>query len=326
MQTINIGITGTGSLIGQAIIKSIKSSDIVNQVEIIGFDYFENTIGSFWCRKNIILPDILKKENKEQWKKTIFKTIIDEKISILFIGVDFELMLFSQLKSEIEETTGCKVVVSNERVISIGNDKYLTYKFLKDNGLNFPKTWLQMEIDKAEIKYPCIIKPRVGARSKGVYVIKNKNELKEKIKSIEEPIVQELVGNIDSEYTCGILCLDNKIINTIVLKRYLKEGNTSIAEYKNSYNDKIYDYINKIAMNLMPNGSCNLQLRCDTNGEPYLFEINPRFSGTTYMRALFGFKEVEYTIKYLQKMEPRDFVLSEGKAYRYFEEKLMGEE
>lgn len=323
MNKINIGVTGTGSLIGQAIIKSIKKSDLVDKVEIIGFDYFNNTIGSLWCQKNIILPDILKVENEEKWKKVIFETIIKEKISILFVGVDFELLLFAQLKTEIEESTGCKVVVSNEQVISIGNDKYLTYKFLKDNGLKYPKTWLQTEINNSEIKFPCILKPRVGARSKGVFIVKNKVDLLEKIKNIKEPIIQELIGNEENEYTCGVLCLDNKVISSIALRRYLKEGNTSIAEYSNSYNDKIYDYINKIALKLNPNGSCNLQLRCDAKGDPYLFEINPRFSGTTYMRSLFGFKEVEYTIKYLLNMETPSFHLCEGKAYRYFEEKIL---
>ena len=35
-----IVVTGTGSLIGQAIIKSIKGSSFERKIELIGLDYF----------------------------------------------------------------------------------------------------------------------------------------------------------------------------------------------------------------------------------------------------------------------------------------------
>lgn len=323
MKKINIAITGTGSLIGQAIIKSIKKSDLADKIRLVGCDYFENTVGSFWCEKNYLLPDILKEENKTQWQKSILDIIKSEDISILFVGVDFELLLFAQMKDEIKKNTGCKVIVSNEEALNIGNDKYLTYEFLKNNGLNYPKTYLASEIDTGKIEYPCILKPRVGARSKGVYVIKNKEDLLQKIPLVEGAIIQELIGDNETEYTCGVLCIDGKVIDSIALRRYLKEGNTHIAEYKKDFNPKIYEYIEEIALKLSPYGGCNLQLRLGKNQEPYLFEINPRFSGTTYMRSLFGFNEVEYMIKGILDYKPEPFELKEGKAYRYYEEKLL---
>jgi len=53
-----ICVTGTGSLIGQAIIKSNKSSCFKNE-RLRGVDNFETTIGSYWTDENHILPDIL---------------------------------------------------------------------------------------------------------------------------------------------------------------------------------------------------------------------------------------------------------------------------
>jgi carbamoyl-phosphate synthase large subunit len=323
MKKINIAITGTGSLIGQAIIKSIKSSDMADKVKLIGCDYFRNTVGSFWCDENYILPDILKKENEKQWQKDIFEIIKKEHISILFVGVDFELSLFSKLKYEIERATGCNIIISNEKSLKISNDKYLTYEFLKKNQLNYPKTYLPSEINDMEIDYPCILKPRIGARSKNVFVINDKDDLLKKITLVDNPIIQELIGDNENEYTCGVLCLDGKIINSIALRRYLKEGNTHIAEYKKDFNPKIYTYIEKIALKLNLYGGCNFQLRLGENQEPYLFEINPRFSGTTYMRSLFGFNEVEYVIKTFSGHELKPFKLNEGKVYRYYEEKLL---
>ncbi|HBM15421.1 MAG TPA: ATP-dependent carboxylate-amine ligase [Lentisphaeria bacterium] len=323
MHKVKIGVTGTGSLIGQAIIKSIRDSDIADTIEIIGFDYFADTVGSFWCGRNYLLPDILQPKNKENWYALILEVIKKEQIAIIFIGVDFELPLLAEQRHSIEENAGCKVVVSSEQVIEIGNDKYLTYKFLKENSFNYPKTWLESEIIDASLEYPCILKPREGARSKDVYIVKDQDYLLNKIRSVKNPIVQELIGDEEHEYTCGVLCFDSKIVSSIVLGRCLKDGNTYIAEYRDDYDRKIYDYIEQVALKLKPNGSCNMQLRTNAAGEPYLFEINPRFSGTTYIRSLFGYKEVEYTIKHLLGMKTYPFYLKQGKAYRYYEEKLL---
>ena len=35
----------------------------------------------------------------------------------------------------IDAETKCKIIVSSEEVIKIGNDKYLTYEFLKKNNV-----------------------------------------------------------------------------------------------------------------------------------------------------------------------------------------------
>lgn len=319
-----IGITGTGSLIGQGIIKCIKNSQFSTQYNLVGFDYFENTVGSFWCDSNYILPDILKKEiSEEEWLDTLLSKIEDEKLDVLFVGVDFELPILSKKRTYIEETTGCKIMVSSERVIEIGNDKYLTYQFLKKNHLSYPYTFLPEEKELKKLNFPLIVKPRVGARSVGVYKVENTEDMVEKLKKVKEPIVQEYIGDEGTEYTCGIICFEGELKAMIPLRRSLKGGNTFISEYNESFSEKITNYVQAIAKYLQPYGSCNLQLRVDKDGEPKLFEINPRHSGTTYMRSLFGYNEIIFILKYLLEQETIDFTLRNGKAMRYYEEKLI---
>ena len=78
----NIGITGTGSLIGQALIKCILNSKYSKEYKLIGFDYFPETVGSFWCNENYILPDLLKKGMGDIWIEQLIKVIKEEKIVI----------------------------------------------------------------------------------------------------------------------------------------------------------------------------------------------------------------------------------------------------
>jgi carbamoyl-phosphate synthase large subunit len=321
---VNIGITGTGSLIGQGIIKSIRDSEFVKHYRLVGLDYFKNTVGSFWCEENYLLPDILKSDvTNQDWLNVLIQVIKDEELKMLFIGVDFELPILAKVKNAILEETGCYVIVSDDAVIEVGNDKYLTYKFLKENGLNYPETFLPEEVDPATLKYPLIIKPRVGARSVGVYKISSPEELKEKLPKVDGPILQELVGNDNTEYTCGIIYVGGELKAQIALRRTLKEGNTAVSEYKEDFPEALTEYVKQIAMCLKPFGSCNLQLRMDDNGVPKLFEINPRHSGTTYMRTLFGYNEVIFLLKYLLEDIELEFKLKEGKALRFYEERLV---
>ena len=53
------------------------------------------------------------------------------------------------------------------------------------------------------------------------------------------------------------------------------------------------------------------------------FEINQRHSGTTYMRALFGYHEVIYILKYVLENKVTNFSLQNGKAMRFYDEKLV---
>lgn len=318
-----IGITGTGSLIGQAIIKSIKRNQFADQYELVGFDYFKSTVGSFWCDKNYTLPDLLKIKDEQTWVNALEEIIVQEKIVVLFVGVDFELPILAKYKERLKTNTGCTVIVSDEEVIRIGNDKYLTFQFLKANGLSYPETFLPEEVDFSTINFPIIVKPRVGARSIGVHKVNNIDELNSAIKKVDQPIIQELVGNDSTEYTCGVLAVNGTMQKSIALNRSLKDGNTFISEYKTSYPPSIYQYLADITHHLKIFGACNYQLRLDDSGVPKLFEINPRHSGTTYMRSLFGYNEVMFILKYLLEGETMDFKLKEGKVIRHFEETLV---
>lgn len=321
-----IGITGTGSLLGQGIIRSVIDLPNRSSVRIIGYDYFENTIGSYWVDKTYIMPDFLKNDvSLDRWLNMVIDSINREGIDILLIGNDFELKPFADNISLIKQGASKKidVVISSPRVIDIANDKYLTYRFLRENNLPYPETYLPEEVKDVAIQFPCIVKPRYGARSRGVYRVENEYALNQRVKTIKNPIVQELVGDDDKEYTCGVIFLNGEVKDSIALRRTLKDGNTENAYYKAHTPQAVTEYILAITRCLKPYGPCNLQIRIDHQGVPKLFEINGRFSGTTYIRSLFGFKEVQYIVNYLLGIPNHPFILKEGQAKRYYTEMFI---
>jgi carbamoyl-phosphate synthase large subunit len=325
MGRIKVGVTGTGSLIGQAIIKSIKSSNMSKDIYMIGFDYFDDTVGALWVEKNYLLPDFFREEvTVEDWLEEVIEIIDFEGIEILFIGIDFELELFAKYKNTIELKTKCKIVVSSQDVIKIADDKYMTYEFLKEKGFYYPQTLLPEELEKEKIDFPCFIKPRKGSRSRDAFIVMDSQQLNEALSVISSPIIQELIGNSEVEYTCGVIHLDNEVKGAITLRRELKDGNTMTASFCKDTPRIIYDYVCQVASELKPFGACNIQIRLDVNDIPKIFEINCRHSGTTYIRTLFGFNEVEYILSYLLGKKPKKFILKEGVVKRYYEEVFVG--
>lgn len=326
MSGINVGVTGTGSLIGQAIIKSLKLSDLMNRVTLVGMDYFQGTIGSYWTDRNYLLPDILKPGVTEaEWLAELSQIINKEELDYLFVGVDFELPILAEYKVQLLAETGCVVVTSDSEVIRVGNDKYETNQFLVQHDIPAPETYLFKDYCSGALDFPCIVKPAVGARSRGVSIVNTEQELQSAAMSISNPTVQELIGNSESEYTCGAICLDGEVREVISLRRDLKEGNTSDAYYEGP-NDRVDEYVRQVAACLKPMGACNFQLRIDLDGNPKLFEINPRHSGTTFMRALFGFNEVEYILKSLMGEPVPVFELRQGLVKRFYDEAYFGQD
>lgn len=320
-EKINIAVTGTGSLIGQAVIKSVQRSDLKDKIDFIGLDYFENTVGSFWCSHNYLLPDILKPSvDEKQWLNVLVSTLRLHHVKLLFVGVDFELPILAKHKDDIEKQTGAIVMVCPEDVISIADDKYLTFEFLKKHQLSHPKSYLPSDLNYSELIYPLIVKPRKGARSVGVSKVSNEDELIKAIRGVKNPIIQECVGSDETEFTCGVIFLKGQLKKTIVLRRVLKAGNTYISHFRNDFPESITTYLEEVAQHLKPFGACNFQLRLDEKGTPKIFEINARHSGTTYIRSLFGFKEVEYIIRSQLNQEEIEFDIKEGTVVRYYDE------
>src|SRR3989344_1682877 len=315
---VNVLVTGVGGNIGQGVIKSLKMSSL--RCKIIGTDVKTFSAGFFRIDKSYVVP----KANDYDFLSKIIEICNLENIDIIFVCPPIELPVFAANKNIIENKTKSKVIINTENVIKIGNDKFETYKFLKENNLNYPETALGNDeegINKLVDKFgfPLIIKPRKGRGSVGVFKVKNKEELYSLIKIVDDPIVQEYLRPDDEEYTSEVLMLDKKkILGHITMKRELLEG-TTVTAIIDDYNN-INKVIREVAYKLKPYGSCNFQFRLTERG-PVIFEINPRFSGTTPIRAKFGFNVPEVTIrKIIFNEDIKELKHSNGVAIRYWNE------
>jgi len=212
-------------------------------------------------------------------------------------------------------------VISSIEVINISDNKYKTSSFLREGGFNYPKTDYMKDVDTNNIEYPVIVKPSVGFGSIGVYKVNNLDELIPHLEDTNNIVIQEFIGNEDTEYTCTVVKIGNELSPVLVLKRILRSGDTYRAEPVES--KKIEQYVLDVASKLEIDGGCNFQLRLDTHGKPKIFEINSRFSGTTPFCAQIGFNPVEFYLKKSLGLESTVNIDYSSIVLRYWSEVIV---
>lgn len=327
MKKLKILVTGAGSGVGQSIVKSLKISKINAKIIFADIDYYN--AGLYRVKDSIIVPKTEKPGALEWFLKYLKKF----KIDVLMVGSEHDLIFFSKNKDIIKDKTNCEVCVSNIKLVKMANDKYLTQEFLKKNNLPHLKTFAPKSLKEALLEYknlklPFILKSRIGTSSKNVHIIKNKKQFITLFPFIKKPILQEHIGPVNNdlktEYTCSFFTKKNKeVIGPFIIKRKLVNGTSWITEVVD--NKKIKKLVLKISQLIENIGSFNIQLRTTKKG-PIPFEFNPRFSGTTSIRAYFGFNEPEMFIKdYIYNQNLKKILIKKGMCMRYNEEIFLNQ-
>lgn len=310
----NILVTGAGSLLGQGILRMLKIADFPKK--IFTADPDSKSSGHWLGDEALIIPKV----NEENYIQTIKDIIIINSIDVLLIGTDVELPILSQYKNEFLVNFNCRIIVSDLNVINISNDKFLTAQFLKENNFPFPFSVMANDKEglnqiKEKFGFPLFAKPIDGARSLGIKVIHDENELDKLFNPSSNLTVQQYLPEELGEFTSGCIVINGKCKSIVTLRRDLRDGNTYRA-YRDEFSSKYDNVIKNIAEKLNPDGPVNFQFRV-FNEEPVIFEINGRFSGTTPLRFFYGFNEVEALLNYHLFDKPiENPILKEGVVLR----------
>lgn len=320
MNNVNVLVTGAGGGgIGEQVIKCLRLSEL--KIHIFATDITSISKGKIDGDEFIVAP----LATDPNYLTFIFNYCIQNKINVVIPGSEIELKVLS-LNRELFEDKGIAVLINSKECINICLDKNLTSEFLSKNGFKSPKSLRIKSVSDLNLinDFPLVLKPSVGGGgSVNTMIVQNESELRVfgefLLNQYKEFIAQEYVGDANSEYTVGVLSTnEGLVVDSIVLRRNILSGLGAKIKILNT-TDKIslgkylaissgisqgeivrYQLISsvaeKIANTIKSTGPLNIQCRLVGN-EVYIFEINPRFSGTSPMRALAGFNELEIEIK-----------------------------
>ena len=306
----NILVTGCGGDIGQSIGKILNESDFVS--DIYGCDISSKNAGKF-VFKNYFIGLPFKDEN---YLANLERIVEEKNIDFIIPISEPELRYFSKI-NVLDHIGKAKMITASLKALSIGFDKLATANFLEEKKLPFPNTFLVSE--KRDYQFPVILKSRTGSGSAAVYKVEDIDELE--FLRVRNPdfIVQEYLEDELGEFTCGVFKSRSGIIRTLIFKRELTGGYSGYGEVIKD--QSIHDLLVKLAQEIDLLGSINVQLRLTSIG-PVVFEINPRFSSTVLFRHMFGFKDLEWSIKDLLGIELGAYIAPEpgSKFYKGFNE------
>lgn len=316
---MNILLLGMGGNVTQGILKAIRASQL--HCRIVGACVASSAAGLYMCDAAYISP-YASDSAFLPWLRTVCLT---ERIDAVLSGVEEVLEILAAHRESLEEELHARFIVSGAEQLRIGNDKLETCRWLRHNNFSYPPFAVSEDADGVKLlaaKTGCrlIAKPRRSKSSHGIIRLRTEDDLRH-IAGLAGYVVQEEIGTEREEYTVG--CYTDKKGNfagAIVMRRELQNGTTCKATVVRS--QTIEREAAAICAAFRATGPLNIQLRLDAEARPIPFEVNVRFSGTTPMRACFGFNDVEAALReyVLNEDVSGCFSVRSGTALRYWEE------
>lgn len=248
----------------------------------------------------------------------ISRVMKENGIQVLIPGGEEPMNLLAPHAAEFA-ASGTLFAGNDPAVVATCGDKDKCFKALDAIGAAMPRT-LVPETD-AEIDafaFPAIVKPATGSGGSAfVFLALDAAEAKAYVTYIRtngrQPLLQEYVPETEGEYTVGVLSLpDGTVWGAIAMRRLFHSKLSVLMRAKAGLISSGYSQglirpepaIEKtcigIARAMGSRGPFNVQGRVK-NGVFMPFEINPRFSASTYLRAMAGFFEIDAYISALLK-------------------------
>ena len=327
----NILIAGiAGASLGSEIAKCLH---LTGKYTIYGCDISDLAYGHF-------MPTFSKTfvADNENYVDSLIAICEKNEIHYIIPGGEIPMSILAKETAKLN-SKNITLVSNSPSVIEIFSDKKATFEKLEELGCNIPLTIeVKSDNDLDKMTFPCIVKPSKGTGgSDSVFLAANKEECLVYVELLKRngrsTIVQEYIPVDEGEFTIGVLSLPDKdVVGCVVMQRVFN-SKLSVA-FKSKYGlissgysqgligdfPRLKEEAIHIARAIGSTGPINIQGRMK-NGKLIPFEINPRFSASTYLRAKAGFNEIDFYLQYLiNGTKNFEFKINYGYYLRSFEE------
>jgi carbamoyl-phosphate synthase large subunit len=298
-------VTGTGGTgVGASVLQALLTGP--GRWETVAVDAEPFSWGLYAADLHAVVPHA----SDPGYLAAIQEIVTQLGVEAVIPGTEAETVLLAEHRDE----AGAPVIANAAALMPLMRDKNQAQAKLAELGLpvipSYP--WEQCWEAAAEFGYPLVVKPTLETSgSRGVHLVTSVKELDALdafIRAQPGLVVQPYLGDADSEYTAGVVSGHRgNVIGSIVMRRKLTglsllsaKGGAAVSTgfsqgFIVSY-PALRDFCEDLAKRLGSTGPLNLQIR-EHHGQFHVFEIHPRFSFSTSIRAAAGFSEPDMALR-----------------------------
>lgn len=248
-----------------------------NRCSIIATDNYELAPAIYETQKQYVT----KRWNEEGYWDEIVSICRIENIGLILSLVDPELESLSEHKKMFEDM-GILVSIADVETIRDTFDKYKTLSFIKHHGYNWIKSYIDYNsvrkaLDRMELQFPLITKPRKGSGSAGIEIVTNLNRLERICEEHNDILIQEFVNGHEIGVDVYVDLISGEVVS-IFAKKKLKMRAGETDKSVSFKDDKLFSIIMSFALKFGLKGVNDIDV-FERDGEYYISEVNPRFGG-----------------------------------------------
>ena len=291
--------------------KHLNSNDKIISINSKNTSTAKNNSNYFY-----LSPEVKTKKYIEFVKSIIRK----HKVKIIIPLLDIDAKKLSE-NFDVFKRSNVTLIAPPQNITKILVDKYKLFNFLTKNKIDCPKSYISKkeffkDLKLNKIKYPVILKPRLGTSAKFIAKVNNKKELIFFYKFLTENVNKSFFGKKNDKQSILIqqyiqgkefgLDLFNSIKKEYVFhllkeKILISNGETQICKVSNN---NISILSKKISRILLHNFMVDIDI-LKKRGKYYIIDINPRIGGGYPFTHFAGCDMIKYLISQIKNKKYR---------------------
>jgi predicted ATP-grasp superfamily ATP-dependent carboligase len=230
-------------------------------------------------------------EREEEYIQAILELCEQEAIDVIFPSWEPKVYIFAKNKARFK-ARGILLPIPDYEALVPSMDKYLLIQKAEEIGFPCPKTFLfenesQLDTIERQLQYPAIIKPRSSSGGRGLSLVRNRQELLDRIALAKKLpgtfLIQEYVAGSQLHRFSSIWIVLNQNYELIgsslhtKLRTIFRDSSSQGSAWESFQDDQLIDAATRLCRALKIDGPINIQTKLDPrDGIHKLLEVNPR--------------------------------------------------
>jgi len=251
------------------------------------------TFASRWCKQKFIAPSY--EQNTRPYLEYLNKVLDQTGAQVLITSSDGTLAVIRQYREQLERRV--KIALAKEAALAIAVNKEQTLEIAQKLGIGIPRGVIVSSINDVpeaicEVGLPAVIKPNeswLWGEDQGARLICQLVTTPDEAKRAVEDLTRLGGTTLFQQFLSGrreavnFLYADGEMYARFAqwAKRTQPPlGGTSVLRQSIAIPDDIGDQAERLVREIELEGYSEVEFRRDSEGKPYLMEINPRLSAS----------------------------------------------